>query len=897
MSLFRSIRLSIRTKVLLLALGLALTPLLIVSMLGLSSLDAARDTATNTSIDALRSQAEANLAKRAADKARLYDATLADIQRQVEGVATSVTSLMAASQPPSSGSGRGWISPNGPDAASEARYPQSVARARQFIPILATVVQRYKLLSLGYIALDDGGVIAFDHDVIDNLLPRRPFDPRTRPWYTSARVGGHTVWVDTYIDANTGKLTTTCAAPFYDRRDTLLGVVGFDLLLDTIQEDLLKLDMGPSGYAFLVNNEGQVLVRPDMHANGKSWNEPFTSENLLTTSDDKLRAAFKRMVGRQQGAERLNYKGESVYLAYAPIESTGWSVGIVIPEAEIIRPAESVGAVIADSQNRLRQLIVLVASLSVLAVLVLGAIFSWLLTGPLLQLQGSAQRVAAGDLQHRMPQASNDEIGDLVVSFNAMTNALNQKVAELEDNLRQLATLNTVSNRFKAILSLPQIFDAIPRAVCEDFGFERAALYMLEGTTLQVVGASFGADHADEAAEFMATANAQAITIESETVEADIIRSGQAVIVDNPWQHPRVLQAKQQVSRSDSYVQVPIFGRGEKIIGLLSADYQYSGRVVNARDAAQLLAYASMAGLTIENIKLYTGLERQVVQRTTELRTALARAQQADQLKGQFLAAISHELRTPLNAIIGFSTVMLDELDGPISAMQREDLKTINQNGRFLLHLINELLDLSRIDAGKLDLQIERADMRKLIGDVIDTVGGLLHNKPVKLRTSVQPGLPLARADVGKVRQILLNLLSNAVKFTDQGEILLAARCVVPSAPAGDSAGEGAVRTRDGRWVTPYIAISVRDTGIGIAAEHLPLIFEEFRQVNARRGDKQGSGLGLSIARRLVEAHGGKIWVESLPGQGSTFTFTLPCALPEAAPPPEEPRERAVGAA
>jgi len=889
MPFVRAIRLSIRAKVLLLALGLALPPLIIVSLLGLSSLHSVRDRAMQIGNDALRAQAEANLEKRAADKARLYNATMEDIQRQVQGIATNVSSLMAAGSPPSNGSGRVWISPDGPTPANERAYAESVARARQFIPVLETVAQRNPLISLGYVALEEGGVVAFDHDIIDTLLSARPFDAHLRPWYSAARDTGQTVWIDTYIDANTKKLVTTCAAPLYDSRDAFVGVVAFDLLLDTIQQDLLKLDMGPAGYAFLVNNQGMVLVRPDMQAGGRRWNEPFAAENLLATSDTKLHAAFERMTQQQAGVELLMYQGEHVYLAYAPIKSAGWSVGIVIPESEVIRPAQQVGAAIAEAEWQLRTQVLAVFALSVVAVLALGAVFSVLLTRPLRQLQSGAQRIAAGDLRYRMAQTgNNDEIGDLVGSFNMMSNALNQKLVELENNLRELATLNEVSNGFKAILSLPQLFEAVPRAVCERFGFERAVLYLVEDGSLRVVAASFGRDAEEQEHEFMDAANTEPITLDSDTVEADILRSGQAVIVDNPWQHPRVSQSKQRVARSESYVQVPIFGHEEKIIGLLSADYHYSRRAVNARDAAQLLMYASMVGLTIENTRLYSELERQVAERTTELRSALTRAQEADRLKGQFLASISHELRTPLNAIIGFSTVMLDELDGPISAMQREDLKTINQNGRFLLHLINELLDLARIEAGKIELDIRKFDLGQLIGEVVDTVGGLLYQKPVALRATLPESLPPACADPGKVRQILLNLLSNAVKFTEKGAITIAAQCVIMSDEAAlertvaELASNGYARSvvaRDGRRVTPYLAVSVRDTGIGMASEHMPLIFEEFRQVASRRGEKQGSGLGLSICRSLIEAHGGRIWVESTPGQGSTFTFTLPCAI------------------
>src|SRR5262249_19190649 len=226
--------------------------------------------------------------------------------------------------------------------------------------------------------------------------------------------------------------------------------------------------------------------------------------------------------------------------------------------------------------------------------LALGAVFSVLLTRPVRQLQSGAQRIAAGDLRYRLQQTGNDEIGDLVGSFHAMTNALNQKLLELENNLRDLAARNVVANRFKAIMSLPHLFGAVSLAFCERFGFERAVLYLVEDSALCAVAASFGRDAREQEHEFLAAANSERITLDSDTVEADILRSGQAVIVDNPWQHPRVRQAKQRVSRSESYVQVPIFGHEEKIIGLLSADYHYSKRAVNARDAAQLLMYASM---------------------------------------------------------------------------------------------------------------------------------------------------------------------------------------------------------------------------------------------------------------------------------------------------------------
>ncbi len=491
MPFVRAIRLSIRAKVLLLALGLALTPLVIVSLLGLTSLDTARETAKQVSTDALREQAVSNLKERAADKARLYNTILNNVKQQVEGVA-AYASALTASGPPPAGTGRVWISPDGPTPASEQDYAATVARARQFIPLLSSVVQRNQLIELGYIGLEDGGVVAFDHDIVDVLIAIKPFDVRTRPWYIKARDSGHTVWTDLYVDANTKQLTISCATPFYDDRGRFLGVVGFDMLLDTIKEDILKLDMGPAGYAFLINDQGEYLVQPDLEVGEVSWNDSFITENLRQSPDPKLRAVAEGMIRHEQGIEQLFYKERNVYLAYAPVDSTGWSVGIVIPEDQIIKPAAELGARITERQEQLRNQVLLLLALGLVAVPALGAVLSVLITRPLRTLQAGAQRIAAGDLSYRLPLNSNDEIGDLVLSFNVMTDALRQKVAELEDNLRQLATLNEISNRFKAILALPQLLDGIPHAACESFGFERAALYLLDGDLLRVASASFG---------------------------------------------------------------------------------------------------------------------------------------------------------------------------------------------------------------------------------------------------------------------------------------------------------------------------------------------------------------------------------------------------------------------
>jgi signal transduction histidine kinase/CheY-like chemotaxis protein len=293
--------------------------------------------------------------------------------------------------------------------------------------------------------------------------------------------------------------------------------------------------------------------------------------------------------------------------------------------------------------------------------------------------------------------------------------------------------------------------------------------------------------------------------------------------------------------------------------GLGQTDLELFGSILTAAASA------------LQSARLYE-LQRQTAERLAEV----------DRLKSQFLANMSHELRTPLNSIIGFSRVILKGIDGPLTDLQGQDLTSINSAGQHLLGLINDILDMARIEAGKMELVLDEVDLHDTINGVMATTVALVKEKPVKLIQDVAPSLPRVRADSMRVRQVLLNLLANAAKFTDGGTITLRARPVE------------AVGPYSGR-LEPFVEISVIDTGGGIAAEDMPKLFEPFSQVDASATRKVGgTGLGLSICRQLVDLHNGRIWAESELGSGSTFTFILPVGLPDAAvPQPTEPESNA----
>ncbi len=303
---------------------------------------------------------------------------------------------------------------------------------------------------------------------------------------------------------------------------------------------------------------------------------------------------------------------------------------------------------------------------------------------------------------------------------------------------------------------------------------------------------------------------------------------------------PRTAAISATVSRR--LLGVPMMREGRPI-GVLTISWREPG-TVSPKFVRLLQTFADQAVIAIENVRLFN--EIQDKSRQLEI---------ANKHKSEFLANMSHELRTPLNAIIGFSEALKEGMFGEMNAKQAEYVDDIHTSGKHLLSLINDILDLSKVEAGRMDLDLADFDVPTALQNAMTLVRERAQRHGIRLSLEVDAAVGLFRADERKFKQILLNLLSNAVKFT----------------PEGGKVGVEASRA-DGSLV-----VAVSDTGVGIAPEDQAAVFEEFRQVGRDYTSKaEGTGLGLALTKRFVELHGGSIEVASEPGKGSTFTFRLP---------------------
>jgi signal transduction histidine kinase len=319
------------------------------------------------------------------------------------------------------------------------------------------------------------------------------------------------------------------------------------------------------------------------------------------------------------------------------------------------------------------------------------------------------------------------------------------------------------------------------------------------------------------------------------------ILSRTVIQVEDALEDPEYAQNVARAGGFRSMLAVPMMREGNPI-GVIVVNRGQPGSF-SASQIELLKTFAAQAVIAIENVRLFN-----------ELQEANRQLAAASQHKSEFLANMSHELRTPMNAILGFSEVLSERMFGDLNAKQEEYLKDIHASGQHLLSLINDILDLSKVEAGRMELELTDFDLPAALERAVMLVRERAERRSIVVDTKLDGGLGQVRADERKVRQVALNLLSNAIKFTPEG-----GRIEVAAVPRDE-----------------WVEVSVSDTGIGIAPEDQQKVFEEFRQVGTADKKAEGTGLGLALSRKFIELHGGRIWVTSETGRGSTFTFTLP---------------------
>ncbi len=461
------------------------------------------------------------------------------------------------------------------------------------------------------------------------------------------------------------------------------------------------------------------------------------------------------------------------------------------------------------------------------------------LAAPFARISQALLRVAEGQFIEPLPEDQAGEFGVIARGVNQMAKTLTSR-EELQAYLSQLlAALNTSAD--DATTGLSQALGVIA-------GATRATGIVLY-------------QPAYDANEWAPTAarGVEARPVSRATMRDLVGNATQAIHYHGEAVQPVRHQLRLTAAVPQGLVLVPLRG-GTKLVGVLGV---LPGTTFGPEERAALeqaapnLAIACERGSAHHNTRRLAVEVRQTAQRLEQLNTELDGAMKTKDL---FLSNISHELRTPLNSIIGFTDLLLTEdLGAALSAQQRDFLDTVARNGRQLLQLINELLDLQRIAAGRMELKPESVQLAGLLNEAASSVQAQLQKHQHALVVTPPPAELRVQADPGRVRQVLLNLLSNAIKFTpDGGRITVVAALV-----NGGSISE--------------VRIAVSDTGIGIAPEDQPKLFKEFSQLDASASRKyEGTGLGLALSRQLVELHGGTMGVESEMGKGSTFWFTLP---------------------
>ena len=644
-----------------------------------------------------------------------------------------------------------------------------------------------------------------------------------------------------FVEARKGK---TWFGPVYFRKETApsmaisipearerTGVTVVDVNLKFIWDVVSRIRIGQKGVAYVVDDKGFLVAHPDISL-------VLKKVNLSDLPQVKAALAAKSEVEGQDALDARDNGGARVFSAYAQVAPTGWRVFVEEPTAEVLTPLYD--AILRTAYLLLAGLVISIAA---------SVFLARRMVEPVRALQRGAEQIGKGDLTSRIDVKTGDELEDLAGRFNTMTDQLRESYADLEKRVevrtaelrealdQQTATANVLKVISGSPTDVMPVFEAIVRSAQELGDAGGTGIYRYDGERVHYV-ASRGATP-----QWLEWIRSRPPWLPGEdTLTGRAILSRSVVRIEDFLADPKYNQESAVLAANRRGLGVPMLRDGAPI-GVLTVMWKDPGPIPEKFEHL-LQTFADQAVIAIENIRLFNEIQEK--SRQLEI---------ANKHKSEFLANMSHELRTPLNAIIGFSDVMLGGMTGPMADKQKEFTRDIRDSGRHLLGLINDILDLAKIEAGRMELDIARFNLASAMDNALTLVRGRAERHGIQLETAIGEEVGDYDGDERKFKQIMLNLLTNAVKFTPEGgTVTMAAR----------------------RLDASYV-FSVKDTGIGIAAEDQEKVFEEFRQVGTDYARKaEGTGLGLTLTRRLVELHGGKIRLESEPGKGSTFTFNLP---------------------
>src|SRR5262245_56252250 len=611
-----------------------------------------------------------------------------------------------------------------------------------------------------------------------------------------------------------------------DRRDA--GVTVAEVNLKFIWDVVSQIKVGEKGQAYVVDGTGRLIAHPDLNLVLRGTNVSDLAQ---------VRAARTASAGISEEPLQVaqNLEGLPVLTAHAEIAPLGWLVFVELPRAEAY-------ARLYATMERTGLVLLAALALAVIA----GMVLARQMVVPIKALQTGAARIGHGDLTQRISIKTGDELEALADEFNNMAGRLQDsyanlerkvqaRTAELAQSVSELRALGDVSQAVNSTLDLGNVLTTIVAKAVQLSNTEAGAIYVFDEQQQEFhLRATHGMDHAliEELRNQKIGHNPRIASgirhntpIETPDIRQELPTPVNAIILRAGY---RALLTVHQ-------------SRPGPIVRLLLVRRRAPGSF--PKGTVDLLkAFAAQSVLAIQNARLFSEIDEKSRQLAVESRH-----------KSQFLANMSHELRTPLNAILGYTELILDNIYGEAPERMRQVVERVQTNGRHLLGLINDVLDLAKIEAGQLALSLADYSLKEIVDGVIIALEPLAVEKRLVLRAEVPADLPTGHGDERRISQVLMNLVGNAIKFTDEGEVAIRA-----------SAANGS------------FTVAVCDSGPGINPPDQDRIFEEFQQADSsstRR--KGGTGLGLSIAKRIVELHKGRIWVKSALGKGSTFFFSL----------------------